>query len=181
MTDAELKLEEYKIVRAELEKQHGSRDTAFVLSLTVGLSILAYAIQAERAPGILFVFPLLVFLTLYVHYVYRRLLALKADAYIRVFLEEELRAVAWHRQKANFRIGLIYRLNQYMISAVFLALVGGNLYYIFERLQFRYFVVVSPLAVIIMLVAMTEYFRDSYSRFYAEFEKKRDQDRTSMT
>ena len=135
MSDAEREclLEEYRVVVAEKEQQYRNRDTASVFALTAGITLLGYAIQQPDPSALFYAGPLVLFLTLYVHYVARVLLGLKADAYIRVYLEPRLIVMGWYERKSGYGLGPMYRLNTWVIVLLFTSLIGSSFFFLAQE------------------------------------------------
>jgi hypothetical protein len=166
----EFLLEEYKLLSKEMDSQRSARDYSTVLALTVGLSILGYAIQSDSDSVLLYILPLLVFVVLYVGYVTRSLYALKADTYIRYFIEARRPEFNWNTRKSGFSIGAIYQINRALVSSVFAAILAGNLYFIYVKGGWCYLIPCMLVVLVLTGIAAGSFFRHTPECFVRKWQ-----------
>ncbi|MCH8956387.1 hypothetical protein IIA28_13875 [candidate division KSB1 bacterium] len=97
-------LEEYKILRGEIEYQQKQGSQTFTLTIILTLTFLGYGFSGKNTGFDKSYYLLPVFLPLlgYANLMYSRFLGQKTDAYIQVFIEPLCPGLNWFHRKVGF-------------------------------------------------------------------------------
>lgn len=161
------------MVTEEKTNQYKRRDFATYPGIAMIAALLAYRYANPNSDIVLDIFILVTSLYIYFLFVYTTLLGLKADAYIRVFIEAEIPCLNWYTLKKDFGIGWIRKCYRWVITGLFMSPLIASVYILVKEGSISRAIFLGIPAFVLFLLAATKHHNKDYSSLVNIWNRKK--------